>query len=87
MDKTLKYEKGDWKTETVDGVVIEWPFIVEALENAEEVEGGLIQKRMEACFGSAQDLLDIYDSHADLGYAIMHQVKKYISEVKAIREE
>ena len=82
MDKTLKYEKGDWKTETVDGVVNEWPFIEEAIGQAEEVEADRIQEAMERCFENG-----LISDHARLGFEIMNQVKKYISEVKAIREE
>ena len=80
MDKT--YTK-DRSGVTVDGVFIEWPFLVEALENAEEVEADRIQEAMENCFfGSGNSI-----NHTILGYEIMHQVKKYISEVKAYREE
>ena len=79
MDKT--YTK-DRSGVTVDGVFIEWPFLVEALENAEEVEADRIQEAMEDCFN-----IDVGYAHAILGYEIMNQVKKYISEVKACREE
>ena len=81
-EPVMTYSKGR-KGITVDGVFIEWPFLVEALENAEEVEADRIQEAMEMCL----EHITLGASYAILGHEIMNQVKKYISEVKAYREE
>jgi len=79
----MTYTK-DRKGLTVDGVFIEWPFIEEAIGQAEEVEADRIQEAMENCFNTEVTTIT---NATILGFEIMNQVKKYISEVKAIREE
>lgn len=81
MDLSYTYEANRHGV-TAEEVFIDWPFLTEALDNAEEDEADLIQEALEL------SLMDDSEASAmKLGFAVRDQVIKYIKRVKAAREE
>ena len=64
-------------------VNIDWPFITEALDNAEEAEADRIQEALERimALGAAVSSADIFR----LGSEVLNQVEKYMIEVREIK--
>ena len=73
---------------TCEGVNIEWPFVQEAIGEATEIHSDRIQEAIEI----ALEYADLPDSpgksraYLKVGYEVMHQLVKYILEVKHMKE-